>query len=207
MGRVKSQHIMRIVFILTLVFTLSCCQRLAPPRNPPLDPPAGQRCRGRNYDGRRCCTPENPCGYGEGDCDGPGDGGANDGHQGCRGDLVCGSNNCKKFGLNFHEKDDCCDLPETLLTTTRAPEIKPGVPIAPPAGQRCRGRNYDGRRCYSRESLGKERETVTDQVMVVLMTDTEVVVETLCVAVTIVSSLVLTTMRKTTVVSVQQGPL
>jgi len=31
---------MRIVFILTLVFTLSCCQRLAPPRNPPLDPPA-----------------------------------------------------------------------------------------------------------------------------------------------------------------------
>jgi len=55
--------------------------------------------------------------------------------------------------------------------------------------------------------VGKERETVTDQVMEVLMTDTEVVVETLCVAVTIVSSLVLTTMRKTTVVSVQQGPL
>ena len=54
---------------------------------------------------------------------------------------------------------------------------------------------------------GKERETVTDQVMEVLMTDTEVVVETLCVAVTIVSSLVLTTMRKTTVVSVQQGTL
>jgi len=55
--------------------------------------------------------------------------------------------------------------------------------------------------------VGKERETVTDQVMEVLMTDTEVVVETLCVAVTIVSSLVLTTMRKTTVVSVQQGTL
>ena len=54
---------------------------------------------------------------------------------------------------------------------------------------------------------GKERETVTDQVMEVLMMDTEVVVETLCVAVTIVSSLVLTTMRKTTVVSVQQGTL
>ena len=54
---------------------------------------------------------------------------------------------------------------------------------------------------------GKERETVTDQVMEVLMTDTEVVVETLYVAVTIVSSLVLTTMRKTTVVSVQQGTL
>ena len=55
--------------------------------------------------------------------------------------------------------------------------------------------------------VGKERETVTDQVMEVLMTDTEVVVETLYVAVTIVSSLVLTTMRKTTVVSVQQGTM
>ena len=55
--------------------------------------------------------------------------------------------------------------------------------------------------------VGKERETVTDPVMEVLMTDTEVVVETLYVAVTIVSSLVLTTMRKTTVVSVQQGTL
>jgi len=55
--------------------------------------------------------------------------------------------------------------------------------------------------------VGKERETVTDQVMEVLMMDTEVVVETLFVAVTIVSSLVLTTMRKMIVVSVQQGIL
>ena len=39
----------------------------------------GQRCKGRNFDGRRCCTPENPCGEGEGDCDGAGDGGLNDG--------------------------------------------------------------------------------------------------------------------------------
>ena len=41
---------------------------------------------------------------GEGDCDGPQDGGANDGHQGCQGDLVCGSNNCMKFGTYYHEK-------------------------------------------------------------------------------------------------------
>ena len=94
-----------------------------------------QRCAGRNYNGRRCCTPENPCGYGEGDCDGPADGGANDGHAGCRGDLVCGSNNCKKFGLYYHEKDDCCDLPETLLTTTPVPQPLPGVPLEPPAGE------------------------------------------------------------------------
>jgi len=77
--------------------------------NIPLEPPSGQRCSGRNYQGRRCCTPENPCGEGEGDCDGPGDGGQHDGHAGCKGDLKCGSNNCKKFGHYFHEKDDCCE--------------------------------------------------------------------------------------------------
>ena len=70
-----------------------------------------QRCAGRNYQGRRCCTPENPCNEGEGDCDGPGDGGGHDGHEGCKGDLECGSNNCKQFGLYYHEKDDCCFKP------------------------------------------------------------------------------------------------
>ena len=24
---------------------------------------------------------------------------------------MCGSNNCRKFGLYYHEKDDCCDEP------------------------------------------------------------------------------------------------
>ena len=56
-----------------------------------------------------CCTPENPCDEGEGDCDGPGDGGLNDGHAGCKGDLVCGTNNCLQFGAYFHPKDDCCE--------------------------------------------------------------------------------------------------
>merc|ERR1712038_1867328 len=79
----------------------------------PINPPDGQRCSGRDYQGRRCCTPENPCDEGEGDCDGPGDGGLHDGHAGCKGDLVCGSNNCKKFGHYYHEKDDCCERPET----------------------------------------------------------------------------------------------
>ena len=75
----------------------------------------GQRCNGRNYGTRRCCTPEDPCDEGEGDCDGPGDGGGHDGKKGCKGDLVCGSNNCKKFGLFFHEKDDCCEKPTTVV--------------------------------------------------------------------------------------------
>ena len=71
-----------------------------------------QRCRGRNYPpGRRCCTPEDPCDVGEGDCDGRGDGGLHDGDRGCAGDLVCGSNNCLQFGLYYHQKDDCCEEP------------------------------------------------------------------------------------------------
>merc|ERR1711868_167713 len=83
---------MKIIIFLALCLASCLGQRLSPPRNPPTEPAQGQRCAGRNYNGRRCCTPENPCGYGEGDCDGPGDGGANDGHQGCQGDLVCGRN-------------------------------------------------------------------------------------------------------------------
>jgi hypothetical protein len=73
----------------------------------------GQRCKGRNYGGRRCCTPQNPCIEGEGDCDGAGDGAGDehDGDRGCLGTLVCGSNNCKQFGAYYHEKDDCCEQP------------------------------------------------------------------------------------------------
>merc|ERR1712168_1470413 len=149
---------MKIIIFLAVCLATCLGQRLSPPRNPPTEPAQGQRCAGRNFNGRRCCTPEEPCDLGEGDCDGPLDGGVNDGHAGCKGDLVCGSNNCKKFGLYFHEKDDCCDLPETLLTTTRAPQIKPGVPIEPPAGQRCRGRNYDGKRCCTPENPCDEVE-------------------------------------------------
>merc|ERR1712126_382222 len=161
MGAVDQDNLIRnMKIIIFLALCLASClgQRLSPPRNPPTEPPQGQRCAGRNFNGRRCCTPENPCEYGEGDCDGPGDGGANDGHAGCKGDLVCGSNNCKKFGRYYHEKDDCCDLPETLRTTTRAPQIAPGVPIEPPAGQRCRGRNYDGKRCCTPENPCDEEE-------------------------------------------------
>jgi len=125
----------------------------------PVEPPQGQRCSGRNYQGRRCCTPENPCGLGEGDCDGPLDGGLNDGHEGCKGDLVCGSNNCRKFGKYFHPKDDCCDVPSTLATEKPPPLIIPGVPLEPPPGQRCSGRNYSpGRRCCTPENPCDEGE-------------------------------------------------
>merc|ERR1719342_201833 len=35
----ESRHKMRILFLLTLLFSFSCCLRLSPPWNPPLDPP------------------------------------------------------------------------------------------------------------------------------------------------------------------------
>ena len=38
--------------------------------------------------------------------------------------LVCGSNNCLKFGLYYHEKDDCCDLPQSGSTVAG---VSPGV--------------------------------------------------------------------------------
>merc|ERR1719204_2836360 len=110
----------------------------------PFEPKPGQRCAGRNYPGgRRCCTPEQPCGEGEGDCDGPGDGGQHDGHAGCKGDLVCGSNNCLQFGLYYHPKDDCCERPSV---TTPPPKPHPGAFLEPPPGEKSSGRNYHGRR-------------------------------------------------------------
>ena len=43
-----------------------------------------------------CCTAENPCGIGEGDCDE---------YNQCAGDLVCGVDNC---GPEFPSNYDCC---------------------------------------------------------------------------------------------------
>jgi len=115
-----------------------------------LEPPPGQRCSGRNYQGRRCCTPEDPCDEGEGDCDGPGDGGQHDGHAGCKGDLVCGSNNCKQFGAYFHEKDDCCEKPPQ-------PTEKP-ITFLIPLANRCAGRNVDNGKCCTEDAPCVEGE-------------------------------------------------
>merc|ERR1711915_483901 len=102
-----------ILFISSCLIIFSSALKTKWIVNVPINPPLGQRCSGRNYNGQRCCTPENQCGLGEGDCDGALDGGKNDGDRGCKGNLVCGSNNCKKFGLYYHEKDDCCDYPSS----------------------------------------------------------------------------------------------
>ena len=47
--------------------------------------------------GDNCCTGSRPCRAGEGDCDVNSD---------CRGDLVCGLNNCQGPGYDW--EDDCC---------------------------------------------------------------------------------------------------
>ena len=49
------------------------------------------------YDGD-CCTPENPCGPNQGDCDYD---------QECKNGLFCGSNNCPLFSI-FADSSDCC---------------------------------------------------------------------------------------------------
>merc|ERR1712038_1610548 len=158
MGQLEARNQSRHKSSSMKIFYISLLLSLVASQSPDLqEPPAGQRCSGRNYNGRRCCTPEQPCGLGEGDCDGPLDGGTHDGHQGCKGDLMCGSNNCKKFGAYFHEKDDCCDRPENL-PVREEPVFVPGAPFDPPAGQRCRGRNYDGKRCCTPENPCDEGE-------------------------------------------------
>ena len=47
-----------------------------------------------------CCSPDNQCGYGEGDCDTDED---------CRRGLFCGMNNCDPM-KNFDPKADCCTI-------------------------------------------------------------------------------------------------
>ena len=51
--------------------------------------------------GGSCCTSSNQCGEGEGDCDGDSD---------CRGNLVCGTDNCN--GPSYMSSwMDCCETP------------------------------------------------------------------------------------------------
>ena len=52
----------------------------------------------KTYD-RECCSVENPCGLGQGDCDKDDE---------CSGDLVCGRDNC---GVEYKSATaDCCQF-------------------------------------------------------------------------------------------------
>ena len=61
-------------------------------------------CKGRNFSGgQECCESEDPegskCTEGQGDCDSD---------DGCAGNLVCGSNNCRSYHRDASPYDDCC---------------------------------------------------------------------------------------------------
>jgi len=59
------------------------------------------------YDGTTsCCTQQNPCNKGEGDCDQDHD---------CKEHLVCGESNCF-FNLGFPSSYDCCEEPAPTKT-------------------------------------------------------------------------------------------
>ena len=84
---------------LTVLFLLALSGHIQSKVTRSIDFPSSQRCGGRNIDEEKCCTIDNPCIEGEGDCED---------NDECQNDLVCGNNNCKDFGQFYHEKDDCC---------------------------------------------------------------------------------------------------
>ena len=49
---------------------------------------------------KSCCTKRNQCKEGEGDCDADSQ---------CKGNLVCGKNNCKKWNPAARADFDCCE--------------------------------------------------------------------------------------------------
>ena len=61
---------------------------------------SGSSCSGP-YAPSNCCTLGNPCSEGEGDCDKDVD---------CKGELICGTNNCDNSFPNSNF--DCCKQPE-----------------------------------------------------------------------------------------------
>ena len=107
-------------------------------------PGSGPRCQGRNVDQGKCCSASRPCVEGEGDCETD---------QECRGQLVCGNNNCKQFGDVFHPKDDCCVKPTE--------EFNNIVDLS----ARCQGRNVDQGKCCtaSRPCVEGEGDCENDQ--------------------------------------------
>merc|ERR1711990_674521 len=73
-------------------------------------------CLGRSSDWA-CCTDENPCDIGEGDCD-------RDSH--CKPGLKCHNkaDNCKDFNPMALSSTDCCFKPESPSECQEEPEVK-----------------------------------------------------------------------------------
>ena len=80
------------------MFSLSSFYSSTPVNNPKCNPLTWE-----NYD-NECCSVDEPCGLGEGDCDLDDE---------CAGELVCGTDNCIQKNTDFTAKADCCQLPST----------------------------------------------------------------------------------------------
>merc|ERR1712072_1150613 len=86
---------------IVLLFVLVSVAHMAQVGGFKIDP----RCDGKNPDD--CCTGDNQCSEGGGDCD-------TDHH--CQGRLICGDDNCD-VGAGFDD-DDCCTQPPNACNTT-----------------------------------------------------------------------------------------
>ena len=53
-----------------------------------------------------CCSANRKCGLGEGDCDSDDQ---------CKGDLVCGTDNCSAFISGADQEADCCVKPGSIF--------------------------------------------------------------------------------------------
>merc|ERR1712037_794308 len=67
---------------------------------------------------RHCCTPEQPCGVGEGDCDSDND---------CGVGLKCGNSNCAQFRPDNYARADCCYKPEVSDPSEALPDFQDQV--------------------------------------------------------------------------------
>ena len=91
MANIEIKHPSTFIFILIIDLNVYC-----------LSYDKGiRKCNGGadNEDIEHCCSEENPCNEGEGDCDISRD---------CKGDLVCGTNNCDPDKYS-QEWADCCE--------------------------------------------------------------------------------------------------
>ena len=70
-------------------------------------PPGNPRCNPATWIeySNGCCSPEEPCGETEGDCNGD---------SSCIGSLVCEENSCQP-SKGFHLRASCCQQPSGLL--------------------------------------------------------------------------------------------
>ena len=92
-------------------------------------------------DDNECCSTENPCRVGEGDCDINAE---------CFGDLVCGTNNCQWFDLSWKVTRDCCEASDATATTSATTETGTKSPIV----MRCNSMTAHSECCTPDELCG-----------------------------------------------------